>query len=92
MKVNKENKINTLEALMHLKNICNKEEDCKECEIKKILGAGVYQTIPEEWKLLNKEGETMIKIILILIGISVVFSTGFTAGATWNYIHTTISK
>lgn len=31
----------------------------------------------------------MIKIILILIGISVVFSTGFTAGATWNYIHTT---
>jgi hypothetical protein len=31
----------------------------------------------------------MIKIILILIGISVVFSTGFTAGATWNYIHIT---
>lgn len=31
----------------------------------------------------------MIKIILILIGISVVFSTGFAAGATWNYIHTT---
>ena len=29
----------------------------------------------------------MIKIILILIGISVVFSTGF--AATWNYIHTT---
>ena len=56
MKVNKENKINTLEALMHLKNICNKEEDCKECEIKKILGACVYQTIPEEWKLLHKEG------------------------------------
>ena len=31
----------------------------------------------------------MIKIILILIGISVVFSIGFVAGATWNYIHTT---
>ena len=61
--------MNTLEALIHLKSICDKEEDCNKCamlyhknieyenkcEIKKILNECVYETIPEEWKIKNKE-------------------------------------
>lgn len=47
--------MDTLEALIHLKSICDKEEDCNKCEIKKILNECVYETIPEEWKIKNKE-------------------------------------
>lgn len=45
----------TIKAIMHLKNICNNTEDCSKCEIKKLLHECVYQTIPGEWKIKDKE-------------------------------------
>ena len=47
--------MDTLEALIHLKSICDKEEDCSKCEIKRQLHECVYQTIPGEWKLVDKK-------------------------------------
>lgn len=45
----------TIEAIIKLKDVCDNTEDCNKCEIKKILNECVYETIPEEWKIKNKE-------------------------------------
>lgn len=45
----------TIEAIIKLKETCDNTEDCSKCEIKKLLHECVYQTIPEEWEIREKE-------------------------------------